>query len=96
MAQRIETIRKELRTMYAHLAEAFGIYHSSWSQIHENYSPAMFCPANRLQIVGEYLVWKDFVEDAKRYDIMYYHGIDTFLEEYKHAVESVVDFTKFE
>jgi hypothetical protein len=52
----------------------------------------MFCKENRLNIIGEYLVWKDFVEDAKKYDIPYYSGIDTFLEEYKEAVESRINF----
>ena len=79
--------RQEYIEMYHHLKEAFGVTCSGWSMIHEHYSPSMFCRENRLNIVGEYLVWKDFVEHAKKFDIVYYAGIDTFLAEYQKAVE---------
>ena len=79
--------KKEYTEMYHHLKEAFGVSSSCWSMIHESYSPAMFCRENRLAIVGEYLVWKDFVEHAKKFGVVYYAGIDTFLAEYKRAVE---------
>lgn len=85
-------IRTELKDTYFHLKKAFGVENWGWSQIHEHYSPSIFCKENRLNIIGEYLVWKDFVEDAKKYDIPYYLGIDTFLEEYKKAVESRINF----
>lgn len=84
--------RKEYIEMYAHLYDAFGVGSNGWSMIHEHYSPAMFCFENRLNIVGEYLVWKDFVVHAKMFDVPYYTGIDTFLEEYKDAVARCVNF----
>lgn len=40
------------------------------------------------QVVGEYLVWEEFVEEAKRLNVVYYYGIDLFLKEYKNAVYS--------
>ena len=78
---------EEYTEMYYHLRDAFGITSSGWSMIHEQYSPSMFCRENRLNIVGEYLVWKDFVEHAKKFDVPYYVGINTFLAEYQRAVE---------
>lgn len=87
----MERFKKELEETYKNLCKAFDVHSSGWSMIHEHYSPSMFCRENRLTIVGEYLVWKDFTEDAKRYGVIYYQGIDTFLEEYKHAVESRVN-----
>ena len=41
------------------------------------------------QVVGEYLVWEEFVEEAKR--LVYYYGIDLFLKEYKNAVYSCLN-----
>lgn len=38
--------------------------------------------------MAEYLVWEDFVEDAKKFNVPYYMGIDNFLKEYKNAVYS--------
>ena len=86
------TIREELKQTYSNLASAFGIYSRGWSEIHERYSPSMFCKENRLAIIGEYLVWKDFVEYAKQHNVVYYIGIDIFLEEYKTAVLNRVNF----
>lgn len=39
-------------------------------------------------LIAEYLVWEDFVEDAKKFNVPYYMGIDSFLKEYKNAVYS--------
>lgn len=46
----------------------------------------MFCIANRKAIIAEYLVWKEFVEDAKKVSFEYDPLIDSFLKEYKKAV----------
>ena len=86
------TIKEELKQTYSNLASAFGIYSRTWSDLHERYSPCVFCKENRLAIIGEYLVWKDFVERALEYDVVYYAGIDAFLEEYKTAVLNRVNF----
>lgn len=43
------------------------------------------------QVVGEYLAWEEFVEEAKRLDVVYYYGIDLFLKEYKNAVYSCLN-----
>ena len=51
---------------------------------------SMFCKENQLSIVGEYLVWYDFVQHAKKFDVPYYLGIDNFLKEYHVAVKQIV------
>lgn len=81
-----KTIKEELETMYKSLCCAFSIDGRGWDMIHLRYSPYAFCKENRLALIGEYLVWQKFVENAKKYDIPYYIGIDTFLAEYKDAV----------
>ena len=90
MARMNEDIRREYTEMYKNLFDAFGVGNHGWSQIHENYSPSMFCKENQLNIVGEYLVWYDFVQHAKKFDVPYYIGIDDFLEEYYDAVKQIV------
>ena len=90
MAKMHETIRREYTEMYENLFNAFGVGNYGWSQIHEHYSPSMFCKENQLSIVGEYLVWYDFVQHAKKFDVPYYIGIDAFLEEYHDAVKRIV------
>lgn len=82
--------KEEYKAIYKHLFEAFGVGSRSWDDIHCHFSPYMYCPENRLNITGEYLVWKDFVEHAKKFGVVYYQGIDTFLEEYKNAIENRV------
>ena len=91
MCKRNAIIKQEHEEMYKHLCEAFGVNNNGWDMIHRRYSPSMFCKENRLNIVGEYLVWKDFVEHAKNFDVTYYCGIDDFLAEYKNAVERCVN-----
>lgn len=83
--------KAELEEDYHHLCEAFGVTKGGWDMIHLHFSPSMFCPENRLSLIGEYLTWKYFVEHAKKYGVIYYWGIDKFLEEYKRAVESRVN-----
>lgn len=90
MARMNEDIRREYTEMYKNLFDAFGVGNYGWSQIHEHYSPSMFCKENQLNIVGEYLVWYDFVQHAKKFDVPYYIGIDSFLEEYYDAVKRIV------
>nr|UVX74766.1 MAG: hypothetical protein [Bacteriophage sp.] len=47
-----------------------------------------FAQIFRKSLIAEYLVWEDFVEDAKKFNVPYYMGIDSFLKEYKNAVYS--------
>lgn len=83
--------KAELEAEYRGLSQAFGIHSSGWDMVHRNYSPSMFCKENRLALIGEYLTWKYFVERAKKYDVIYYCGIDEFLAEYKDAIEPRVN-----
>lgn len=77
--------KQELEEEYEHLKALFGL-NRGWDQIHLNFSPWMFCPANQRSLIAEYLIWEEFVERAKEYNLSYYRGIDKFLKEYKEAV----------
>lgn len=83
--------RQEFKDMYYHFKKAFGVDSPGWDTIHRHYSPYMFCPENRLDIISEYLTWKSIVPYLKKYNIVYYCGIDDFLNEYKNAIESRVN-----
>lgn len=73
---------------YNLLFELYGVQSRGWSMLHEQFNRYAFCPDNRESLIAEYLVWKDFVEDAKKFNVPYYMGIDNFLKEYKNAVYS--------
>lgn len=77
-----------IKERYELLSKLYGLKSSLWSQIHECYSPSMFCEDNRKSLIAEYLEWEDFVEDAKDVNFIYYYGIDVFLTAYKKAVYS--------
>ena len=87
-----ERCHDELVARYDALCVAFGVYSGAWSMIHEHYSPSMFCIENRHSLIGEYLVWEEFVRECNKYQeitgerIPFYFGILTFLEEYQRAV----------
>lgn len=70
------------------LKELYGIQSSGWSMLHERFNRYVFCEANRKSLIAEYLMWEEFVEDAKKLGVIYYYGIDLFLKEYKNAVYS--------
>lgn len=70
------------------LKELYGIQSSGWSMLHERFNRYVFCEANRKSLIAEYLMWEEFVEDAKKLGVVYYYGIDLFLKEYKNAVYS--------
>lgn len=78
--------KEETKERYKTLCNLYGVKCGGWDMIHLNYSNYMFCPSNRKRLISEYLEWEEFVEDAKKYGVTYYFGIDTFLEEFKHAV----------
>ena len=75
---------------YSHLLALFGVESRGWDEIHLNFSHYIFCPANQRNLIAEYLIWEEFVERAKKYNFVYYWGIDKFLKEYKNAVYSRV------
>ena len=80
--------KQEVEAEYKQLKKLYGLIPASWDMLHTYYSHYAFCPANRKSFISEYLAWEDFVERAKKYDVPYYSGIDTFLKEYKEAVYS--------
>lgn len=86
----MRTIKQQLHAEYEHLCSAFGVGHRCWDDLHCTFSIYVFCEANRASFIGEYLIWKEFTERAKKHNFVYYQGIDIFLEEYKRAVENRV------
>lgn len=87
----MKTYKQQLNDEYEALCLAFGVYSRCWDELHCRYSPYVFCKANRASFIGEYLIWKNFTERAKKHDFIYYQGVDIFLEEYKCAVESRIN-----
>lgn len=73
---------------YNLLFELYGVQSRGWSMLHKQFNRYVFCPDNHKSLIAEYLVWEDFVEDAKKFNVPYYMGIDNFLKEYKNAVYS--------
>lgn len=88
MTQKEKKIVREIEEEYEQLIEIFCLNSRCWDMLHLNYSWYAFCPANRKHFISEYLMWENFVGRAKKYDVAYYFGIDTFLKEYKKAVYS--------
>lgn len=80
--------KEYVKERYNLLFELYGVQSRGWSMLHEQFNRCVFCPDNRKSLIAEYLVWEDFVEDAKKFNIPYYMGIDSFLKEYKNAVYS--------
>ena len=80
-----------LSKQYELLCKYYGLHSSCWAMLHENFSRYIFCEANRKSLIAEYLLWEEFVEDAKKLDFAYYYGIDEFLREYKKAVYSCLN-----
>ena len=87
----MKTYKEELQEEYDHLCNLFGIGSGLWDSLFCHYSPSVFCQANRKRIIAQYLLLEDFVTEAKKVNLIYYKGIDYFLEEYKKVVyENVI------
>ena len=82
------TQKQAIEEEYEQLTKLYGLNFRCWGMLRTHYSPYAFCPSNRKSFISEYLVWEDFVERAKKYNVAYYCGIDDFLKEYKNAVYS--------
>ena len=85
---KFKSLKQKVEEEYEQLTKLYGLNSSCWDMLHIHYSQHTFCPANRKSFILEYLTWENFVERAKKYDVAYYWGIDTFLKEYKNAVYS--------
>lgn len=73
--------KESVERQYELLRELYGIQSSGWSMLHERFNRYVFCEANRKSLIAEYLMWEEFVEDAKKLGVVYYYGIDLFLKE---------------
>lgn len=79
-------MKKTLIKYYESLYEIHGIGGGLWDQMFTSYHPYVFCDANKKRIITMYLELEAFVEDAKKYGVFYYCGIDDFLSAYHTAV----------
>lgn len=87
----MEKDKKTLERRYEQLFEFYGVQSRSWDMLHRRFNRYVFCAANCKGLIAEYLMWEEFVEDAKKLNVDYYMGIDTFLEEYRNAVYSCIN-----
>lgn len=76
----------DLKTRYKLAVEFYGVKSRLWSSLYMFYSPSVFCKENRKSIISEYLFWEEFTQELKAAVIIYYYGIDRFLDAYKKAV----------
>lgn len=79
-------MKENLKARYDLAIEFFGVKSRLWSSLYMFYSPSVFCKENRKSIISEYLFWEEFTQELKAAGIIYYYGIDDFLEAYKKAV----------
>lgn len=77
-----------LKARYDLAVEFFGVKSRLWSSLYMFYSPSVFCKENRKSIISEYLFWEEFTLELREAGIVYYCGIDGFLETYRKAVYS--------
>lgn len=78
----------QLQTAYQNALELYGVYSPCWDMCYLKFSELIFCPENRKSIISQYLFWEEFTKELNEHGIVYYYGIDTFLEKYKKAVYS--------
>lgn len=71
--------KEYVKERYDLLFELYGVQSRGWSMLHEQFNRYVFCPDNRKSLIAEYLVW----EDAKKFNVPYYMGIDSFLKNTK-------------
>lgn len=87
----MNTIKEELTEEYITLCKLYDPFNRCWRMMHYNFSSTVFCKENRASLIAEYLTWQDFVKRANEVGFIYYRGIDTFLNEYKNAIESRIN-----
>lgn len=76
----------QLQNAYKNALELYGVYSPCWDMAYLHFSQLIFCPENRKSIISQYLFWEEFTKELKMHDIVYYYGIDAFLENYRKAV----------
>jgi hypothetical protein len=72
--------KESVERQYELLKEFYGIQSSGWSMLHERFNRYVFCEANRKSLIAEYLMWEEFVEDAKKLGWSIIMGLTYFLK----------------
>ena len=82
----MKSYKQSLEEQYKLLFSLYGIGSRIWDDMYRSFSAYTFCDANKKSIIAMYLELEEFTLQAKAYDVVYYCGIDDFLESYHNAV----------
>ena len=82
----MKSYKQRLEEQYELLVTLYGIGGRLWGDMYGNFNSCVFCDANKKSIIAMYLELEEFALQAKAYGVIYYYGIDDFLESYHDAV----------
>ena len=82
----MKSYKQRLEEQYKLLVSLYGINSRLWDDTYMRFSRYVFCDANKKSIIAMYLELDEFTIQAKAYGVVYYYGIDVFLESYHNAV----------
>ena len=82
----MKSYKQSLEEQYKLLFILYSIGSRVWDGMYRSFSAYTFCDANKKSIIAMYLELEEFTLQAKEYDVVYYCGIDDFLESYHDAV----------
>lgn len=82
----MKSYKQSLEEQYKLLFSLYGIGSRVWDDMYRSFSAYTFCDANKKSIIAMYLELEEFTLQAKAYGVVYYCGIDDFLELYHNAV----------
>lgn len=82
----MKSYKQRLEEQYELLIVLYGIGNRLWNDMYGRFNSYVFCDANKKSIIAMYLELEEFALQAKAYGVVYYYGIDDFLESYHNAV----------
>lgn len=82
----MKSYKQRLEEQYELLFSLYGIGNILWGDMYGHFNSCVFCDANKKSIIAMYLELEEFALQAKAYGVIYYYGIDDFLESYHDAV----------
>ena len=82
----MKSYKQSLEEQYELLFSLYGIGSRVWDDMYRSFSAYTFCDANKKGVISMYLELEEFTLQAKAYGVVYYCGIDDFLESYHDAV----------
>lgn len=82
----MKSYKQRLEEQYELLVTLYGIGGRLWGDMYGRFNSYVFCDANKKGIIAMYLELEEFALQAKAYGVIYYYGIDDFLESYHDVV----------